>query len=242
MGIRRFVLITLTFVFIPTEPPPRPRKRKLDYDASEYNRVNISPSEFSKPSKFRTLDELEITHRLYTYNRPIDFESVPLTLISPIFGRLSDDLFTDHEGLRWQDFAPARDLANKMSILDKNEVARIRRFKEWLLELLPDVKTDESSHGLQARLTSVITKGGPRSKSDYKTDGHVELGDYLLLAVEGKRELGELPSNPHWQLMAYFRAYYMQERCSHHVGRSSLPAILIAIYGMFIPLTSILTC
>jgi hypothetical protein len=83
--------------------------------------------------------------------------------------------------------------------------------------------------------------GESKSKSDYKTDGHVELGDNLVLAVEAKPELDELPSNPHWQLMAYVRAYYMQKRCSYRVGQSPLPAILIAFYGMFTPLTSILT-
>ena len=54
--------------------------------------------------------------------------------------------------------------------------------------------------------------------------------------MEAKSELGEETSNPHWQMMAYVRTYYMQTRCCHRVGQSPLPAVLIAFYGMFIPL------
>jgi hypothetical protein len=116
--------------------------------------------------------------------------------------------------------------------------------------MLPDIEREESSHDtplraheeVRARLTTAIMKGESKTNSDYRTDGHVELGDNLILAVEAKSELGELPSDPHWQLMAYVRAYYMQKRCNYRIGQSPLPAILIALYGMFTPLTRILTC
>lgn len=89
---------------------------------------------------------------------------------------------------------------------------------------------------VQARLKTRIIKGEHRDKSDFKNDVHVELGDNLLLVVEAKPEFGEERSNPHWQMMAYIRAYYMQMRCCRHVGQSPLPAVLIALYGMFVPL------
>ena len=44
------------------------------------------------------------------------------------------------------------------------------------------------------------------TKCDYDPDGHVELGDNILLITEGKLELGEGSTDPHWQLMAYVRA------------------------------------
>jgi hypothetical protein len=220
-----------------TSAKPPPKKRKLDYEASEFKNINISPSSFSKPSTFRKLNESGNARKVYIHNRPIDFESVPLTLISPIFAHLSDDLFTNHEGLRWQDFAPARDLANKLSSLEPKEALRKTLFWDWLLEMLPNIQTDDtplpSHEEVRPRLTTAIIKGELKSKSDYKTDGHVELRDNLILAVEARLELGELPSDPHWQLMAYVRAYYMQQRCKHRVGKSPLPAILIAFYGMF---------
>jgi hypothetical protein len=236
-------------ILIPAELPSE--KRKLDYDASEFKDINIPPSRFSKSSTFRRLNEAGGRAReVYIHNRPIDFESVPLTLISPIFGRLSDDLFTNHEGLRWQDFAPAGNLVSKLSRLEQKEASRKELFCDWLLETLSDIEREESSHDthlraheeVRARLTTAIIKGESKSESDYKTDGHVELGDNLVLVVEAKPELGELPSNPHWQLMADVRAYYMQKRCNYRVGQSPLPAILIALYGMLTPLTSILTC
>ena len=188
---------------------------------------------------------------VYVHNRPIDFESVPLTLISPIFGCISDDLFTNHENFLSQDFAPARNLANTLSKLEKNEAARKNAFLAWLLEILPDIEREESSHDtplqsheeVRAKLTTAIIKGESRDKRyNFKIDGHVVLGDNLLLVVGVKPELGEESSNPHWQMMAYIRAYYMQERCYYRVGQFPLPAILIALYGMFIPLASMSTC
>jgi len=77
------------------------------------------------------------------------------------------------------------------------------------------------------------------TRYDYGTDGHVELGDNLLV-TEGKLELGEGSIDPHWQLMAYVRACYMQKRCIYRVGQSCLPVILLACHGAFIPLVRVL--
>jgi hypothetical protein len=109
---------------------------------------------------------------VYIRNRPIDFESVPLTLISPIFGRLSDDLFTNHEDFLSQDFAPARNLANMLSVLEKNAALRKEFFWGWLLEMLPEIEREESSHNtplrlheeVRAKLTTTIIKGEHRDK------------------------------------------------------------------------------
>ena len=164
---------------------------------------------------------------VYIYNRPIDFESVLLTLISPIFSRVSDDLFT--ENFLSQDFTPARNLANMLSNLYENEAPQKESFWSWLLETLPDIEREEESHDaplqphkeVRARLTTAIIKGKRRDKKHYfEIDGHVELGDNLLLVVEANPELGEEPSNLHWQMMAYVRAYHMQTRCYNCVGQS----------------------
>ena len=82
--------------------------------------------------------------------------------------------------------------------------------------MLLDIETEESSCDAplqlhKARLSTVIIKGQRNSKHDFVTDGHVELGDNLLLLVEANYELGKGSSNPHWQVMAYVRAYYMQQ-------------------------------
>ena len=45
---------------------------------------------------------------------------------------------------------------------------------------------------------TAITQGEPTDKKrDFEADGHVELGDNLLL-VEAKPEVGEQSSDPHW--------------------------------------------
>jgi hypothetical protein len=187
---------------------------------------------------------------VFIHNMPINFDSVPLALISPIFGCVSDDIFTNHGSFLSRDFAPARALANLLSELEEDEVARKQSFWNWLLEMLPDIEREDSSHDtslrpheVRAKLRTAIIKGPRRNKKqDFETDGHVELGDNLLLLVEAKPEVGEGSSNPHWEAMAYVRAYYMQERCYYRVGQSPLPAILITFYGMFIPLASMPTC
>ncbi len=86
-------------------------KRTLEYDESTFKAINIAPSKLAFPSTFRNAMDLEHHggREVYIHNRLIDFSSVPLTLISPIFGRLSDDTFSDNK-LRSNDFAPARDL------------------------------------------------------------------------------------------------------------------------------------
>ena len=149
---------------------------------------------------------------VYIHNRLIDFESVPLTLISPIFARILDDLFMDHENFLSQDFAPARNLANMLSMLYENEALRMEIFWSWLLETLPDIEREDLSHNaplqpheeVRARLTTEIINGKCKDeKHDFETDGHVELGDNLLLVVQARPELGKAYSNPHWQMMAY---------------------------------------
>jgi hypothetical protein len=223
-----------------TEPPSK--KRKLDYDASEYKVINVAPSQFAKPSNFRKAMEQDEGRECYIHNRPIDFDEVPVTLISPIFGRLSDDLFTPEKDLRSEDFAPARDLANMLSKLAKDEASRNGVFLDWLVKTLADIERKKSSgdaslkpYKVRPRLSTAIIKGEHEdSRHDYVTGGHVELGDNLLLVMESELELGEGFTGPHWQLMAYTRTYYMQKRCSYRVGQSCLPAVLIAYYGIFI--------
>jgi hypothetical protein len=101
----------------------------------------------------------------YIHNRPIDFESVPLALISPIFGRLLDDLITNHENLLSQDFTPAKNLANMFSELEENVVSRKKSFSAWLLDMLPDIERKESSHGeARERPMTTIIKGERRDK------------------------------------------------------------------------------
>ena len=91
---------TISDPFILIVAEPLSKKQKLDYDAAMFTHVNISPSEFSKHSNFQNVMMQNGPGReVYIQNRPIDFESVLLTLISLIFGHLSDDLFMCHETL-----------------------------------------------------------------------------------------------------------------------------------------------
>ena len=130
------------------------------------------------------------------------------------------------------------------------------KFLEWLTETLKDIKNGiimkgsllisvalQSCRGRPPTLVTDITIGETaKMRRDYGTDGHVEMGDYILLITEGKHKLSKLSVDPHWWLMAYFQVYYAQKWCSDNVGESCLPAILIAHYGMFIPFARPCVC
>ena len=42
----------------------------------------------------KAMEDDDFGREAYIQNRPIDFDSVPVALISPISGRLTDNLFT----------------------------------------------------------------------------------------------------------------------------------------------------
>src|SRR5258708_7792884 len=94
------------------------KKRKLEYDDFMFKAINVALPKFADPSTVRdAIDPEHHGREVYIHNRPIDFSSVPLTLISPIFGRVSDDMFSDNR-LRSDDFPPARALAYMLSMLE----------------------------------------------------------------------------------------------------------------------------
>jgi len=205
--------------------PPRKKFRKLDYDAPEYKGLNVSPSEFAIPRNSRNAMEPKSEVSLHNTN----FASLPLTLISPIFGRISDDVRTPQEDLGPEDFAPARNLANMLSML-VDERTRKFDFRNWLLETLEGNLSDSMAMSARGILEGVLI------------EGHVEWKDYVLIVTEGKAELGEQFSGPHGRLLASFRAHYMQERCSYRVGESCLPAILITYHGPFVDMSVAIVC
>jgi hypothetical protein len=57
----------------------------------------------------------------------------------------------NHENFLSQDFVPARNFANMLSKLEKNEATRKESFLGWLLETLPDIEGEESSHDTPLR-------------------------------------------------------------------------------------------
>ena len=168
-----------------------------------------------------------VGRELYRSNRPIDPTKIPLTLISPIFGHLSDDVFGEDSDLRSEDFAPARQLANMLSMLAP-EHERARLFRRWLCETL-DVFDPETTPGWgkEPRLERIITSGG----KSYQSDGHIVLRKRILVMLKCTPETSKGSSEPHLQNMGYYRAYYMRDAYSDLVGQNCLPAFLIAQYG-----------
>ncbi|KAI0299536.1 hypothetical protein BC826DRAFT_995116 [Russula brevipes] len=169
--------------------PPRKKLRKLDYDAPEYEDLNVSPSEFAIPRNSR--DAMEPKSEVSLHNT--NFASLPLTLISPIFGRIQDDVRTPQEDLRPEDFAPARNLANMLSML-VDDRTRTFYFRNWLLETL-EVNVSDSMGELSLSEPHVEGALRPAAMSargilgGVLIEGHVEWKDRILIVTEGETEL-----------------------------------------------------
>ncbi|KAI0299545.1 hypothetical protein BC826DRAFT_995186 [Russula brevipes] len=131
-----------------------------------------------------------------------NFASLPLILISPIFGRISDDMCTPQEDLRSGDFAPARNLANMLSLLE-DEPTRKVYFRKWLLETL-EVKLSDNRHELSEpglpRPAAMITKG---ILKDVQIDGHVEWKDYRTTCKSGAHIALASPACQRFSLRPY---------------------------------------
>jgi hypothetical protein len=156
----------------------------------------------------------------FMFNRPIDFGTVPLALLSPIFGQFEDDFY------RWPDselgskeYIHTRELTFSMAELFEDEFIRRRFFHRWL----------ETAYGVKVE----------RQIDTQEPDGHVEIstdkGPFLLLITQCKNEISEGQSEPHWQGMGYYRKY---QKCLLDMDvamlaahGSCLPALLITYIG-----------
>lgn len=171
-----------------------------------------------------------VGRQLFMSNRPIDFTKIPLTLISPIFGHLSDVIFGDDNELSALDFAPARDLANTLSML-LPEIKRVNIFNQWLHKTLR-IPDSSSATGDESRVERNIILKETGNTITYESDGHVVVKDRLAIVTEGKPEITEGSSEPHWQAMGYYRMFYVQDEHADAVGQNCLPALMISYYGM----------
>ncbi len=165
--------------------------------------------------------------RYYIFNRPINFSSIPLNLISQFFDRLLQEMFGSH-ALTSEDFGPARDLANLLSELKENEAKRKAAFRVWVRKTL-DLPED-------TEFESKITIMDGKKEANFMTDGHEESDNKTLILLEEiKSERGETAADPDWQMMSYVRAFYMEEWSRGHVGTSCLPVLCLSANGVRAP-------
>ena len=190
--------------------------------SDKYKILNTdSPSNFARTTRFLSqMGPGGDGRENIMCNRPIDYGTVPLALLCPIFGQFEDDFQTTPESdLNPNIFHATRELANEMAGLYSKEADRQRHFQEWLRRTY-DV--------------SLYVKIGK-----YKSDGHYfhpEDGEdgtrFLILITEAKLESSSTEARI--QGLMYYRAFYQNLTASDLQGRGCLPAILLTYLGMFL--------
>ena len=153
-------------------------------------------------------------------NRPIDYGTVPLALLCPIFGRFEDDFQTAPESdLNPNIFQATRELVNEMACLYPQEADRQQHFHQWL----------RGAYNVFPRTNT----------GDYQSDGHCEHptdaedgSRFLLLVTEAMLEHGDITTGAQVRGLKYYRTFYQTFTPSDLQGRGCLPAILLTYQGM----------
>jgi hypothetical protein len=200
-----------------------PKKQKTDGEtlADNYSKLP-APSVAAKNFKPYLPMERSIQHSkvYFLCNRPIDYETIPLPLIHPVFGNFRKDFWTlvpDEN-----DSAATRELAQEMCNVYDTEKARQESFVGWFSRTY---KRD-----MQTKV-GPPTSGSRQSSALPETDGHgfTSDGNFVIFITEGKLEAG---SGALYQTMVYWTKLYLaSEDMQKHAGYSCLPAILIIYEG-----------
>jgi hypothetical protein len=137
-------------------------------------------------------------------------DTIPVTLLHPIFGRFVDDIDT-HEPTR-EDNEFAHDLSMVMADFHAREDAR----SPALLEVL-------KKWGIP--LVQTIIDG-----TQYRTDGDLQHNQYRYLIAELKTEVGSGNAEPYCQAAAYYLE--STRKSAPNLPKSPLPCLLLYIFGM----------
>jgi hypothetical protein len=201
-----------------------PKKQKTDGEtlADNYSKLP-APSVVAKNFKPYLPMEGSIQHSKVCFlcNRPIDYETIPLPLMHPVFGNFRKDFWTLSPDEN--DSAATRELAQDMCNVYDSEKARQQSFKGWFSKTY---KRDMHTK------VGPPTSGSRQSPALPETDGHgfTSDGKFVIFITEGKLEAG---SGAQYQSMAYWTKLYLaSEDMQKHAGYSCLPAILIIYEGV----------
>ncbi|KAG1851653.1 hypothetical protein F4604DRAFT_1592308, partial [Suillus subluteus] len=168
------------------------------------------PSAGAKPASFAATQEEEE----YLCNRPRRAtDSLPVTLLEPIFAKFVDDCQDYQPTDQDNDFV--RKLSENMSSFYPDEHSRMKVFRELL-------------HGYGITLHS-----SPIGSTKCTTDGHLMStdGDFVQVISEGKNEIGSGGAEPFAQAMLYYRKILKESNAEIEKFQSVLPCIHIIVFG-----------
>ncbi|KAI0251747.1 hypothetical protein BJV78DRAFT_1282215 [Lactifluus subvellereus] len=199
---------------------PRRKKRRCDEIVAKINALP-APSAAARPKNFGSylLGPEQTPQPSKTYflcNQPIDYQTIPLVLMHPVFGTFCHQIRTLQPTP--EDSDSARTLADAMSRVYRDESDRRGRFRSWF--------TGTFNCDMETKVGPPTSGTAPRKLPE--SDGHVLVSNFVTLISQCKLEASRTSIDARYRAMMYFVKLFTASKASQdHVGHSCLPAILI---------------
>ena len=178
------------------------RKRWAD------RRPKDAPSILGVPSNYFDA-QISSGEPVWCFNRPPEAgAATPVTLLHPIFGKFLDDCKTHCPNE--SDNQLVLELSIKMSKYYATEEKRMSEFRAIM-----------ERYGIVLGASTI-------EGTNYRTDGHLRIGERVILLVEGKNEIGSTGAEPIFQGLAYYSSV-VSDPASRPSDR--FPLFLIFVVG-----------
>ncbi len=196
------------------DPIRPPEQLAQDRQRFCHQRKPDAPSNGGDPQKFHDAQQKDTR---IPCNRPSGFSpTLPPTLLHPVFGKFIDDaensIPTADDVLFLHAFVAAM-----RDIYDEEH-----KRKETVLKLF-------RKHGMDAKPTMI---------GKYTTDGDLSIGEFRLLMLEFKNEVGSKGAEPYFQAILYYLEATRSLASKHH--NSVLPCIIVLIFGAMFPFSHLI--
>jgi hypothetical protein len=184
------------------------------------------PSTAGNPKNFRSylLGENQTpqpSKAYFLYNQPINFRTIPLVLMYPVFGTFCDEILTMPPSVEDSDLTQS--LAQDMSRIYDDESHWRGLFRAWF--------TQTYKYDMETKVGPATSDAAPPSKLP-KSDGHVLVRNFIILISKCKHEATSTSHDTQYQAMMYFaKLFTASEALQDHLGHSYLPVILIVYEG-----------
>lgn len=187
-----------------------------------------APSTAADPKKFRSYllgpeQTAQPSKAYFLCNRPIDYQTIPLALMHPVFGTFCDETRTLPPNAEDSDLA--RTLTHEMSKIYDDENDRRQLFRTWF--------TRTYKYDMETKVGPPTSDAGlPNPQKLPISDGHVLVRNFVTLISECKLEASRTSCDARYQAMMYFVKLFAASQASQdHLNHSCLPAILIVYEG-----------
>lgn len=196
-------------------PPPADSvgRLRLQYLQSTKSK---SPSSLGQPKEFAR-QQKDPAKTIYCDRPPDATDTIPVTLLHPVFGQFLDDIDT-YEPTS-EDNSLALDLSKKMSNIYPDEDRRGTAIRDALYKM------------------GITLVGTTIEASKYRTDGDLQHNRHRYVIAELKNEVGSLGAEPNAQALVYYLE--STRNLAVQCAKSPLPCFLLYIFGMAIRLSLI---